>query len=63
MSSLLDRRSDAAKKLAVSQSQILKFERQGLLQPVRIPGIRAVRYVSTEVDALAQSWIEQRLNA
>ena len=60
MSTLLDRRRDAARKLAVSESQILKFEREGLLRAIRVPGIRAVRYVSSEVDALAHRWIESR---
>jgi hypothetical protein len=55
---ILDRRRDAARKLAVSESQVLKFEREGLLRPVRVPGIRAVRYVASEVDALAARWIE-----
>lgn len=54
---LLDRRRDAAKKLAVSESQVLKFERAGLLRVIRVPGIRAVRYASDEVDDLARRWI------
>lgn len=49
-----DRRRDAARKLAVSQSQILKWEREGLLRKITLPGIRAVRYDSREVAALAQ---------
>jgi hypothetical protein len=57
-SNLLDRRRDAARKLAVSETQILKFEREGRLRAIRVPGIRAVRYVSSEVDALAESWIQ-----
>lgn len=54
---LLDRRRDAARKLAVSESQILKWEREGLLRPIRVPGIRAVRYAASEVEALAHRWI------
>jgi predicted site-specific integrase-resolvase len=54
---LLDRRRDAARKLAVSESQILKWERDGLLHPIRVPGIRAVRYDASEVEALAKRWI------
>lgn len=59
----LDRRRDAARKLAVSESQVLKFERDGLLRAIRVPGIRAVRYVSEEVDALAQRWISEARSA
>lgn len=55
---LLDRRRDAARRLGVSESQILKFEREGLLRRVEVPGIRAVRYDSAEVAALAQRWID-----
>ena len=54
---LLDRRRDAAKKLAVSESQVLKFERAGLLRVICLPGIRAVRYAADEVDDLACRWI------
>ena len=54
---LLDRRRDAARKLAVSESQILKWEREGLLHPIKVPGIRAIRYSASEVDALARQWI------
>ena len=43
--------------LSVSESQVLKFERAGVLRSVRLPGIRAVRYVASEVEALAMSWI------
>lgn len=56
---LLCRRRDAAKQLAVSESQILKWERDGLLHPIRVPGIRAVRYSSQEVAALARKWIAE----
>ena len=63
MDTLLDRRRDAARKLSVSESQILKFEREGLLRAIRVPGIRAVRYVSSEVDALAQRWITEAQQA
>ena len=58
---LLLRRSDAAVRLAVSESQILKWERKGLLHPINLKeldgGIRSVRYDAAEVDALAQRWI------
>ena len=53
---ILYRRRDAAEKLAVSESQILKWERAGLLHRIPIPGIRATRYDAAEVDALAERW-------
>jgi hypothetical protein len=56
---LLDRRRDAALKLGVSEAQVWKFEREGLLRRIDVPGIRAVRYDAAEVDALARSWIER----
>jgi hypothetical protein len=50
--------------LGVSESQVLKYERAGLLRPVTLPdpdhrrsSIRAVRHVAEEVHALAQTWI------
>jgi hypothetical protein len=55
---LLDRRRDAARKLAISESQVLKFERQGLQRAIRVPGIRAVRYDARDVEALAKRWID-----
>jgi DNA-binding transcriptional MerR regulator len=59
----LDRRRDAARKLGVSESQVLKWEREGFLTPVRIPGIRAVRYASAQVDDLAKRWIASSVSA
>jgi hypothetical protein len=56
---LLDRRRDAARKLAVSESQVLKWEREGLLRRIEVPGIRAVRYSSAEVDALGKRFIAE----
>jgi hypothetical protein len=53
----LDRRRDVARKLAISETQVLKYEREGILRAIRMPGIRAVRYASAEVDALAQQLI------
>ena len=50
-------------KLAVSESQVLKWERQGLLHPIRVPGIRAVRYNAAEVEALAEKWIREAQHA
>lgn len=43
--------------LGFSRSQVLKFERQGLLTPVRVHGLRATRYDREQVEALARSWI------
>jgi predicted DNA-binding transcriptional regulator AlpA len=57
----LIRRKEAAQVLGVSESQLLKFERQGILRPVRIPALRAVRYVASDVDAVAVGWIEASL--
>lgn len=54
---LLCRRREAADILGFSQAQILKFQRQGLLTPIIVPGLRSVRYDMTEVQALARSWI------
>jgi hypothetical protein len=55
---LLDRRRDAARKLGMSQGQLLKWEKQGIIRRVQVPGIRAVRYDAAEVAALAQRWID-----
>ncbi len=55
---MLLRRPDAASILAVSVSQILKWERSGLLTPVAIPGIRVVAYDAEEVRGLARRFIE-----
>jgi hypothetical protein len=57
---ILMRRRDAAEALGVSESQVLKFERAGLLRKIPIPGIRATRYTADNVHSLAQSWIETR---
>ena len=57
---ILLRRREAAAALAVSESQVLKFERQGLLRPIPVPGIRAIRYTADDVHALARTWIETR---
>jgi MerR-like DNA binding protein len=54
-SRLFVRRSDAARDLSVSESQLLKWERQGILEPVRIPGIRAVRYRASDIRSLASN--------
>lgn len=51
---LLFRRRDAAQALGLSQSQVLKFERTGVLAAIRVPGTRAVRYPAAEVRSLAE---------
>ncbi len=63
-SPLLLRRRDAAELLAVSETQILKWERDGLLRPISLQqqpvgGIRAIRYAADEVRALAEKWIRE----
>ena len=55
----LGRCRDAAHVIAVSESQIAKFVRQGLLHPISIPGIRATRFDMEEVQALAEKWIRE----
>jgi DNA-binding transcriptional MerR regulator len=59
---LLYRRRDAAALLAVSESQLLKWEREGILTPVDIPGIRAKRYLATDVRSLAANIAHGRLS-
>ena len=55
---ILCRRREAAEILGFSQAQILKFQRQGLLTPIVVPGLRSIRYDANEVAALAQRWID-----
>lgn len=50
------RTREAAQTLAVSESQVRKWTREGKLRAIRIPGIRATRYATDEVMALAASW-------
>ena len=50
---LLLRRRDAALMLAVSESQIVKWERAGVIESVRVPGLRAVRFRAADVRSLA----------
>jgi hypothetical protein len=56
---LLARRRDAARTLACSESQVIKYERQGLLKRVQLPGIRAARYASEDVTTLAKKLIDE----
>jgi len=59
MDKLIVTRKEAGEILGFSESQTLKFERQGLLRPIRLPGLRSVRYARAEVEALARRWIEE----
>jgi len=58
---ILMRRRDAAHALAVSESQIVKWERQGVLTSVQIPGIRARRFRASDVRSLAANIAVGRL--
>jgi hypothetical protein len=60
---ILLRRHDAAAILAVSESQLLKWERAGVITPVRIPGLRAVRYRAVDVRSLATNITIGRLSS
>lgn len=62
-SRLFLRRRDAAHDLGVSQSQMLKWERAGVIQPVRLPGLRSIRYDADDVRALAQNIRHGRLSS
>lgn len=53
---VLLRTREAALMLSVSETQIGIWTRAGVLSPIRIPGIRAVRYAREDVEALARSW-------
>ena len=48
------RRRDTAAAFSVSESVVLRWERQGWLTPVKLPGLRALRHRREEVDALAR---------
>lgn len=49
----LDRPSTGA-AFAVSEGVVLQWERAGWLKPIKLPGLRAVRYAREDVDALAR---------
>jgi len=60
----LARRRDAGRILACSESQVLKYERAGLLRRVNLPAVdgkpvRAARYAMADVAALAQRLIDE----
>ena len=48
------RRRDTAAALGVSESQVLQWERQGLLRVIKLPGIRASRHCYEDVKRLAE---------
>lgn len=54
---MLARPRDAARILTVSPSQIGKWERDGHLVPVSIPGIRAKRYTMANVRKVGRAII------
>lgn len=54
----LFRTDEAAAVLGVCVSQVLKFQRDGLLRKIEIPEVRSVRFSAIEVRALAQRWID-----
>lgn len=56
---LLLREREAAIALGVSGSQIGIWRREGRLTPVRLPGLRAVRYSRAEIEALACRWCRE----
>lgn len=49
----LTRRKGASEIIPVSDAQWIKWERAGLITPIRIEGLRAVFYSVDEVQALA----------
>ena len=56
------RTRDAAAALAVSESQLAKWTRAGLLKSIPLPGCRAVRYAREDVEALAARIVEDGMN-
>jgi len=54
LTAMLLRRRDAAAVLSVSESQVLRWERQGLLTPIPVPGLRMIRYDASQVSELAR---------
>ena len=47
------RARDVARRLAVSESQVRNWQHAGVLRAVRLPGIRAVRFTSADVERVA----------
>jgi len=58
---MLLRRRESAVILGVSESQIFKWERAGILPAIVIPGIRAVRNRASDVRSLADNIAAGRL--
>ena len=54
---LIIRRKRTAEILGVSPSQVLKYERQGLITRINLPGIRRVGHSAAQVHDLARSLI------
>ena len=53
--SLLVTRSEAEKLLMVSRSSVLRWQKNGTLPAVRLPGMRATRYRREDVEKLAMA--------
>ena len=56
MAPLFLRRRDTAALFGVSESVVLIWERAGKLRPIRLPGLRAVRHLREDVEALAREF-------
>jgi excisionase family DNA binding protein len=54
------RARDAARLLAVSESQIRNWAKDGTLTAVDLPGIRAKRFVRADVERLASEWADAK---
>jgi hypothetical protein len=52
----LYRRREVATRLGLSISAVDLLERRGVLEPVRIPDLRCVRYRAGDVEALLAKW-------
>lgn len=53
---ILLRPRDVAALLAISERMVWQLLRAGVLNPIRPPGVRAVRIARTDVDALVDRW-------
>lgn len=56
------RRRETAFYLGVSQAQVVRWERSGLIVVHRMPGIRAVRHITTEIRDLGEDIAAGRLS-
>lgn len=50
---MLLRRRDVARILALTEAQVRHLEMTGVLHPVHIPGVRTARFTVVEVERLA----------